>query len=243
MDRESGLSLQMGTATDEFNVAHPDTDAGYIVSANRLTQLVERGRGLAATQREGRIEASAAVSDKRVLRRAMMAGPIAHLSGVGKFAASENSGLGISFVFSPSGDTEAEFRTAAGTMAAAAHTHKELLVKYGLSESVLDLFVQLLDKFDSAVSRAASGRATQKAATKALTSVAKEIRRTVRVMDARNRLRFQNDPELLGQWISVSRVSRLPRVSSSGDTPSRNQDSGLPGGGASPPGSDVEPAA
>lgn len=234
----------MGSAADEFNVAHPDTDAGYIVSANRLTQLVERGRGLAATQREARIEASAAIADKRALRRAMMAGPIAHLAGVGRFATSENSNLGISFVFSPSGDTEAEFRTAAGTMAAAAHAHKELLIKHGLSESVLDLFVQLLDTFDSAVSRAASGRATKKAATKALTDVSKEIRRTVRVMDARNRLRFQNDRELLEQWISVSRVSRLPRVSTSGDTESPKQDSGAPDPGSPPKaGSDVRPAA
>jgi hypothetical protein len=234
----------MGSASDEFSVAHPDTDAGYIVSANRLTQLVEQGRGLAATQREGRIEARAAVSDKRALRRAMMAGPIAHLAGVGTFAAKENSGLGLSFVFSPSTKTAAAFRTAAGSMAAAAHTHKELLITYGLSESVLDLFVQLLDKYDSAVSRAASARATQKAATKSLKEVATEIRRTVRVMDARNRLRFQNDRELLEQWISVSRVSRLPRVSSLGDTQSRNQDSGLPGGGStSPTGSDVKPAA
>jgi hypothetical protein len=234
----------MGSASDEFSVAHPDTDAGYIVSAKRLTQLVEQGRGLAATQREGRIEARAAVSDKRAVRRAMMAGPIAHLAGVGTFAAKENSGLGLSFVFSPSTNTEAAFRTAAGTMAAAAHTHKELLITYGLSESVLDLFVQLLDKYDSAVSRAATSRAAHKAATKALRGVAREIRRTVRVMDARNRLRFQNDRELLEQWISVSRVSRLPRVSSLGDSESHNQDSGAPNDGGIPPDDgDVRPAA
>jgi hypothetical protein len=71
-------------------------------------------------------------------------------------------------------------------------------MKHGLSESVLNLFVQLLDQFDSAVSLRATGRASHMAATRELNLVAAEIGRTVRVMDAHNQQRFQNDGQLLG---------------------------------------------
>ncbi len=218
MDGRSRRFLEMGGSADEFNAAHPDSEAGYALSSARLTQLVERGRGLAATQREGQIDVRAAVAEKRAVRRAMLAGPIAHLAQVGKQAAREDHELGKSFIFKPSADTYLAFRTAANSMSAAAHAHKELLMKYGLSESVLDLFVQLLDKFDAAVSLAARGRAAHMAATKELRVVATEIARTVRVMDARNRLRFQGDGQLLGEWISRSTVARAPaRVSTPKD--------------------------
>jgi hypothetical protein len=36
-------------------------------------------------------------------------------------------------------------------MATAAETHKEVLLKHGLSPSVLDEFVRMLDEFDAAV--------------------------------------------------------------------------------------------
>jgi hypothetical protein len=101
-------------------------------------------------------------------------------------------------------------------MAAAAHTYKELLMKHGLSESVLDPLVQLLDRFDAAVSLAVSGRASHKAATKELQAVTTEIARTVRVMDARNRLRFQNDGQLL-----ASGSARAPPCASRRNCPLR----------------------
>jgi hypothetical protein len=229
----------MGASAEEFCAAHPDSEAGSALSAAKLTQLVEQGRGLAATQREGLIDVRAAAVEKRAVRRAMLVGPIAHLAQVGKVAAVDDHELGQVFIFKPSNNSYLAFRTAAGTMAAAAHTNQELLMKHGLSESVLDLFVQLLDKFDAAVRLGAGGRAAHKAATKQLDAVTTEIRRTVRVMDARNRLRFQNDGQLLGEWTSRTTVQRAPtRVSTPKDGVTTPGDSPGPVGG-----DDVRPAA
>ena len=238
MDGNARRLLEMGASADEFSVAHPDTDPGYNVSATRLTQLVERGRGLAATQREGVIDVHAAAAQKRTLRRAMLAGPIAHLAELGRLAAREDHELGKSFIFKPSADTYLAFRTAAGTMAAAAQTHKELLMKHGLSESVLNLFVQLLDQFDSAVRLRSTGRAAHMAATRELGVVAAEIGRIVRVMDAHNQERFKNDGQLLGTWISVRTVVGRPRAVSTPKDGSPTQD-----GTTAPTNGDVRPAA
>ena len=119
-------------------------------------------------------------------------------------------------------------------MATEAQTHREVLVKHGLSESVLEQFVQMLDQFDVAVALGHDGRASHIGATRELKRVAAEIVQTVRVMDGRNRQRYQNDGKLLGAWLSVSMVLRVPRGTS--DT------APVPGEGGTGPG-EVRPAA
>jgi hypothetical protein len=59
------------------------------------------------------------------------------------------------------------------------------------------------------------------------------ITQTVRVMDARNCLRFQEDGQLLGSWLSASKVLGSPRAPSAPAAP----EGGTPGGG------EVRPAA
>ena len=80
----------------------------------------------------------------------MLAGPMAHLAEVGRLAAKENPELGKSFRVKPGVGTYLMVQTTARTMQAAAETHKEVLAKYGLSESVMAQFGQLLDQFDAA---------------------------------------------------------------------------------------------
>src|SRR5206468_7749875 len=86
-----------------------------------------------------------------------------------------------------------------------------VLVKHGLAESVLQQFVQMLDQFDAAVVLGTNGRAAHVGATRELQAVASEIVQTVRVMDGRNRQRFQDDGQLLGSWISASTVLGSPK--------------------------------
>ena len=106
-------------------------------------------------------------------------------------------------------------------MLAEAETHKEVLAKHGLSESVLTLFGELLNQFDAAVELGANGRTTHKGATKQLQALATEIGAVVRVMDAPNRQRFQDNPQLLESWISASTVLGVKRGSS---TPNAGDD-------------------
>src|SRR2546422_635962 len=83
--------------------------------------------------------------------------------------------------------------TAARGIAAEAQTNKDILVKYGLAESVLENFLQALDQFDEAVEQGQQGRRAHVGASAELESVADEIVQIVRVMDGLNRYRFMND--------------------------------------------------
>jgi hypothetical protein len=90
-------------------------------------------------------------------------------------------------------------------MATSAETHREVLGKHGLSQSVLNQFVQMLDQFDLAVALGNDGHTAHVGATRELRAVASEIVRTVRVMDGRNRQRFANQEQLLGSGSARAR--------------------------------------
>jgi hypothetical protein len=220
----------MGTRALEFSRSHPDSEPGAASVVARLEQLVSRANQTAAAQRNGLIQVRAASARKEELRRAMLAVPIAHLAEVGRAAAREEHELGKTFRFKPGASTFLAFRTAARGMASAAETHREVLVKHGLSPSVLDQFVQMLDQFDEAVVLGNDGRTAHVGATRELRAVSSEIVRTVRVMDGRNRQRFAEDGQLLGSWISASTVLGTPR-------PGTEQEGGTPATG------EVRPAA
>ena len=210
MDAHSRRRVEMGTRALEFSRAHPDSEPGIAEVVARLEQLITRANGTASAQRDGIIQVRAARSRKEELRLAMLV-PIAHLAEVGRAAAREEHELGKAFRFRPDASTYFAFRTAARGMATAAEEHRELLLKYGLSQSVLDEFVRMLDQFEAAVVLGHEGRAAHVGATRELRAVSTEIYRTVRVMDGRSRQRFAGDAQLLGSWISASTVFRKPQ--------------------------------
>jgi hypothetical protein len=231
MDAQSRRKIEMGRRALEFSRAHPDTESGTAAVTARLERLLARANEVAAAQRDGIIHVRAASARKEELRRQMLLVPIAHLAEVGRAAAREEHELGKTFRFKPTANTFLAFRTAARGMAGAAETHKEVLLKHGLSQSVLDEFVRKLDEFDAAVALGNDGRTAHVGATRELRAVSSEIVRAVRLMDGRNRQRFAEDGQLLGSWISASTVL---------GTPAR---SGTESEGETPAGGEVRPAA
>jgi hypothetical protein len=234
MNAHSRRQIEMGRRALEFSQAHADTEPGTTNVVARLEQLLARANEVAAAQRDGIIHVRAASARKKELRREMLQVPIAHLAEVGQAAAREEHELGKTFRFKPGASTYLAFRTAARGMAAAAETHREVLLKYGLSQPVLDQFVKQLDELDAAAALGNDGRTAHVGATRELKAVAAEIAATVRVMDGRNRQRFAVDGQLLGSWISASTV--LGRRSRTG------ADDVVPEGGK-PADGEVRPAA
>jgi hypothetical protein len=210
MDARSRRKIDMGASALIVSRARPDSDAGYNVSLAQLEAAVARGEKAAAAEREAVVDIRSSSEQKRELRKAMLNGPIDHMAGVGKLAAKEIPELSKSFLTKPGVGSYQVFQAAARTMQAAAEANKEVLARYGMSESVLAQFGQLLNQFDAAVKLGKEGRTAHKGAVLELRSVAVLIGRTVRVMDARNQQRFQDDPQALGAWLSAKRVLGTP---------------------------------
>ncbi len=190
--------------------AHPDDEPGMVVLVGRLQALVARMAQVVDEQRSGRIDSRAASARKQELRREMLASPIAHLAKIGSLAAREDHELRSLFVFKPTADTLLAFQAAARGMFTAARAHKEVLVKHGLSESVLAQFGNSLDELDAAVRLGAGGRTVHTAATRELKTMTTQAHDVVRAMDARNRLRYQDDRQALEQWVSAQKVLGVP---------------------------------
>jgi hypothetical protein len=214
--------------------AHPDDEPGFIVLTAQLQALAARLAQVITAQRNGLIDSRASRSRKQELRREMLAVPIAHLAQIGALAAREVHELGKTFRFRPSAASLVAFQSAARAMLEEAQTHKEVLVKHGLSESVLVEFEKLLGEFDMTMRLGVEGRMTHTAATRELETLTKEAGRLVRAMDARNRIRFRNDLPALEQWVSARTVLGVP---------TRSAESPGVEGGTPDAGGEVRPAA
>jgi hypothetical protein len=232
VDAKSRRRIEMGAQVEQFNGTHPDTDPGYNVAAEKLKRFLQQAIAAAAAQRDGLVAVRAASARKEELRRLMLAVPIAHLAEVGRAAARDDHELGTAFRFKPGSATFQAFRTAARGMQLEADTNREVLVKHGLSESVLEQFGRQLDEFDAAVALGIDGRSRHMGATAELRRLGVEIARAVRVMSGRNRLRFEDDPQVLASWLAASSVRGTPRGDSSETVPPQQ-----------PPTGEVRPAA
>jgi hypothetical protein len=219
-----------------WTAAHPDDEPGFTVLVAQLQALAARMGQVITDQRNGLIDSRAATSRKRERRRTMLAVPITHLAQIGALAAREQHELGKTFRWRPTAGSLVAFQSAARSMYQEAQSHKEVLVKHGLSESVLVEFGKMLDEFDAVVRLGTDGRMTHTAATRELDALTREAGRLVRAMDARNRIRFRNDLPALEQWISARTVLGTPRGSAEEEAP-------VVEGGAPDAGGEVRPAA
>jgi hypothetical protein len=224
--------LDMCDRVLSWTEVRPDDEQGFNVLVGQLKALAARITQVIADQRRGMIDAGASSARKNELRHAMLSVAIAHLAQIGGLASRERHELGKIFRFKPTAGTFLAFLSAAREMFEQAQTHKEMLLKYGLSESVLVELGTQLEEFEAALKMGQDGNTLHTAATRELDALTREARKIVRAMDARNRQRFQNDRQALEQWISARTVLGTPRGSSGdGSTP-----------GPSTPG-DVRPAA
>jgi hypothetical protein len=192
-------------------LAHPDDEPGFVVLLAQLQALLVRMGDVITAQRNGFIDSRASRSRKKELRSEMLTVPIAHLAQIGALAAREIHELGKTFRFRPAATSQVAFQSAGRAMLEAAQTHKEVLVKHGLSESVLVEFERMLDQYDAALRLGAEGRMRHTAATRELVALTKEAKRLVRAMDARIRIRYRNDLPALEQWVSARAVLGVPR--------------------------------
>jgi len=212
MNARDSRILDMGKRSVVHGRAYPYSDAGFTLSLAKLDALVARGQQAATSQREALVNRRTATKQKRALRRAMLAGAIPHLADVGGIAAAEHAELGNTFLVKPGVGSYARFLTTARAMYAAAIEHKEVLAKYGSSESLVAQFGAQLDQFEAALLLGDNARAASKGATFELREVTRQIRQTVRLMDGRNRQRFETDPTALGSWLSARQVLKTSKA-------------------------------
>jgi hypothetical protein len=211
MNAKTRRKLEMATRALEFSRAHPDESLGYITTVGQLEAQLNQSRQLAAQQREGIVEVRAASARKEDLRRGMRRRQLVHLARVAQRAAKELPELAQKFRLAREPIPYLTFKTLATSMMTEAQRHKDLLVKHGLVERVLESLAHSIEQFDLAVAQSSQGRRVHIGASADLDVVADEVVQLVSVLDGLNRFRFADDPDLLAAWRAASNVIGPPR--------------------------------
>jgi hypothetical protein len=220
MNRRTNSRLDMGLRALEFSRAHPVDSPGYVTALKQLEERITRADQLAREQRRGTAEVRAATARKDELKRSIRRSQLGHIAGVAERAAKEVPELAQKFDLPRIPFRSLAFRAAARTMVEEAQQQKELLVRHGLVEQVLDSLGQSLDQLDEAVGRGAEGRRVHIGAAADLEAVSGEVVQIVRLLDGLNRFRFAAELDLLAAWIAASNVVGPPKTGGQADGPS-----------------------
>jgi hypothetical protein len=217
MNARTRRKLEMAARAFSFSEGHSDASAGYLAALARLADRLRKANEAAQHQRNGMLEVRAATARKRYLRRTLRRGHLAHIIRVARMAGKEEPALAQKFVLKRGTIPYQTFLTAARGMATEAQNHRELLVRYGMVESVLDGLLRALEQFDGAIHQELEGRRQHVGASAELDQIADEAVQIVGILDALNRLRFEHNAELMAAWQSTSSVLAAPRSRSASE--------------------------
>jgi phosphotransferase system IIA component len=239
MKAKTRRKIEVGRRVLRFSQDHPDPSPGYATTLASLQKLLERAEELINLQRDRIGQVRGTTVQKRSLRRRIRRAHLRHLFRVAEDAAKEKPELPQKFVVPPESIPYLEFQTAAHAMLAEAQANKDLLVKYGMAETLLDGMVQDVEQFNQVMDQGTDARRGHVAASAELDLIGDEILHKVKVMDTVNRYRFGDTAEF-AEWESASNVFGPIRPSSEEGRPPGQ----LPSQEVPPPsGGEAHPAA
>jgi hypothetical protein len=205
------IIFEMAARVLGFGQAYPSTDPGYLIVITRLQETYNRGLALAARQHNGRAGAKGARALRDELRRSIQQDLVRYLIAIGGVVAKERADLAAKFRLPRLHASNAVFLVAVKALLADAESQKELLVKEGMSLTLLEDFAREVAELEAACEANRNGRRDHMAARADLELVAKDLVELVRALDGINRWRFRKDPQLKAEWDTVKSMRYRPR--------------------------------
>jgi len=205
--------LEMAVRVRDFLLAHraEGIGGGEAAALARLEEQLSRAQVLAAQQRAGLVARRGSTERRAEVRRALESQLLKYLSAVGRVAAQENTELGAHFRLPATRATNQALLTLGRGMLQKATEEKDLLVKSGMSEQLLDDLATALTQFEQTLETTRAATRAHVGASADLEAVAAEISLQVRVLDGLVRYRFAGNAELMGAWASARNVEGPPR--------------------------------
>jgi hypothetical protein len=227
MNRQIRRKKEMAVRVRDFSHAHPSADPSFVSILGRLEEGINRLVALEGQQTGGFL------SKRRRLRE----GLLRHLVTIGQDAAAEQPQLLEMFRLPPHNITNGAFQNLSRKLLEQGVAQKELLVKHGLSDTLLDDLTAAVGEFDASVAETNGGLNDHVLAGAELRRVSDEITQLVAMMDGVNRYRFEREPQLLVAWESAKHVVTGPLTAEE----KKRAPTGVPAEPAQP--GEVKPAA
>ena len=217
MNRQVQIKLAMATSVRHFGRAHPSTDGSYLSVLDRLDGVIIRIEELAQQQAGGQASLKSAAARRADVRRRLQMGLLRHLVTTAAHADSEAPGIVEKFPTPNCNATHVAYRAGAGELLNQARLNQELLVRHGLSVTLLGELESTLEEFDASLRESDDGKQSRVAAGAEMKALSDEITRLVGILDGFNRYRFHTQQELIVAWESAKHIAAAPQ-------PKRDQD-------------------
>jgi hypothetical protein len=212
MNRQISRRMEMAVRVREFSDTHPSADPSFATLLGRLKERIDRMVALTGQQVGGFLSKHSSTMRRRDIRRRLRDGLLRHLVTVAEDASAEKPELGGKFEVPSHNLSNARFQAVARKMLEQGQAERELLVKHGLSDTLLTDLAAAVAEFDDSVAETTSGRQDHILAGAELRTVSDEVVQLVAMMDGLNRYRFQKEPQLLVAWEAARRVVSGPQA-------------------------------
>ena len=212
MNRNLSRRLEMAVRVRDFSDTHPSADPSFATVLGRLKEGIDRIVELGGQQVGGFLSTHSSSLRRSDIRRKLRDGLLRHLVTVAEDAASEKPELGAKFKLPAHNLSHVRFQAVARKMLEQGQAEQELLVKHGLSDTLLGDLAAAVAEFDASVAETNSGRQDHILAGAELRTVSEEVVQLVEMMDGLNRYRFQKEPQLLVAWESAKHVVSGPQA-------------------------------
>jgi hypothetical protein len=237
MNRQIRRKKEMAVRVRDFSHAHPSADPSFVSILGRLEEGINRLVALEGQQTGGFLSKHSSTVRRREVRRRLREGLLRHLVTIGQDAAAEQPQLLEMFRLPPHNITNGAFQNLSRKLLEQGVAQKELLVKHGLSDTLLDDLTAAVGEFDASVAETNGGLNNHVLAGAELRRVSDEITQLVAMMDGVNRYRFEREPQLLVAWESAKHVVTGPLTAEE----KKSEPPGVPPEAAQP--GEVKPAA
>lgn len=230
----------MAASVRTFSRAHPSADASYALVLDRLDRSIVRLEELAKQQEGGYVSKHSSSVQRADLRRRLQGGLLRHLVTAAEDVGEVAPEVAEKFRIPKANAPHAAFRARTIEMLGQARANQELLVKHGLSASLLDELETGIKEFDASLQETDDGKQSHVAARAEMKELSDEITRLVGMLDGFNRYRFHREPELIVAWASAKHVMTGPQAKDEASTAPATP--AVPGSSAGQTG-EVKPAA
>ena len=158
MNAQLRRRLEMAARARDFLRAHQMEGVGQDLGLTKLELLLEHAENLLTQQRVGVAVERSAVKQRQELRRALQPRILGYLSAVGAVVGTPNAELAEQFRMPPANTTHQGLLTMSRAILERATAQKELLVKLGMSEQVLDELATALGQYEDTLQATSAGR-------------------------------------------------------------------------------------
>jgi hypothetical protein len=219
MNRIVRRRIEMFKRVRSLSEANPSADAGYAVVMEGLDHGIIRLDAMAHQQEESLRSSRSSTVRRQETRRRLHTELLPHLVTVAEAASAEDPSLTERCRLPQVNLSHEAYRTAARDLLELGRAHAPLLVKHGLTATLLDDLDTALAGFDASVAMSSDSRRGHVGARAELDALSDELMKLVERLDGLNRYRFAGNAELMAAWASARRVVHGPRTQDEGQQP------------------------